>query len=104
MFEKIKDIWHRFGPRTAMGKWVLVATLVFLVMICANRKGNIFRWIEGRVTLRKQERQIESYIEENRRLDERIEALSTDKDSLETFARETYFFKEADEDVYILDD
>ena len=104
MFEKIKDIWHRLGPRTPMGKWVFWATLAFLVLICVNRKGNLIRWVEAGFTLRRQERQIENYVEQNRLLDEKIRNLSTDRDSLETYARENFYFSEPEEDVYILDE
>ena len=55
-------------------------------------------------TLRSQRRQIEAVEAENARLDRQIELLSTNRDSLETYARERFYFSKEGEDVYIIED
>lgn len=85
-------------------KWVFWSTLVFLVIICFLKRDNVIRWIGAGFTINSQKRQIEHYQEKIKTLDERIEALSTDKDSLETFARENFHFAEPGDDVYIVAD
>ena len=47
-------------------------------------------------------RQIREYEEKTVEMDGRINDLKTDRDSLEKFAREKFFFSAPDEDVYVL--
>ena len=47
---------------------------------------------------------IEMYRQENAELDRRINMMKTDRDTLEKFAREQFFFAAPGEDVYILED
>lgn len=101
---KIVEMWHRIRHRSPVKRWIFWSTLVFLIIICVNKKDNVFRWVEAGLTLKKQERQIETYIELNKALDEKINSLSTNRDTLETFARENFLFSAPDEDVYIVDE
>ena len=52
----------------------------------------------------RQERQIEYYNREIKSIDEKLQELSSNKDSLEKFAREQYYFHEEDEDLYIIEE
>lgn len=52
--------------------------------------------------LRQQRRQIEIYNREISEMDKQIRMLSTDRDTLEDFARERFRFAAPDDDVYIL--
>ena len=101
---KIKDKFYRFKTRSPFKKWVICSTLVFIAIICVNRKYNLFRWIEAGFTLEKQKNQIELYVNQNKELDKKINSLSTDRDSLETFARENFNFAAPGEDVYIVEE
>lgn len=85
-------------------KYVLWSTVAFLVIILFFRHDNLIRWIRAGFTIRKQERQIEWYNKEISELDKQIEAMSTDRDTLEKFARETFFFAEPGDDVYLIPD
>jgi cell division protein FtsB len=51
-----------------------------------------------------QERQKNYYKESIRQTDEKLKELKSNKDSLEKFAREQYFFHEPDEDLFIIED
>ena len=44
------------------------------------------------------------YRQENAELDRRINMMKNDRDTLEKFAREQFFFAAPGEDVYILED
>lgn len=79
---------------------IVVLALVFLCL----KKDNIFRWIEAGITVQRQQKQIEMYEAQIRSLEEKTKALSSDRDSLEKFARETYNFSAPGEDVFIVDD
>ena len=85
-------------------KYVLWSTVAFLVIILFFRHDNLIRWIRAGFTIRKQERQIEWYNKEISELDKQIEAMSTDRDTLEKFARETFLFAEPGDDVYLIPD
>ena len=50
-----------------------------------------------------QERAIEQYNAEIEEMDKRINMLKTDKDTLEKFAREHYYFAAPGEDVYVIE-
>ena len=50
-----------------------------------------------------QNRQKEYYQELIRTTDEKLNELSSNRDSLEKFAREQYFFKEQDEEIFIVE-
>ena len=63
----------------------------------------MIRWIQAGFMLKKQERQIELYEEKNAELDRRIRMMSTNRDTLETFAREEFYFSEPGDDVYIIE-
>lgn len=100
---KMKEFREKLRNRSPLTRWIFWSTLVFLLFICLSRTGNIFRWAQAGLTLRRQHRQIELYNGEIRALDEKVQSLSTNRDTLETFAREQFHFAEPGEDVYLID-
>jgi len=92
-----KDISRSFLRYAAV---MTVLTVVFLFL----KKDNVVTWIQTGFTLRKQQKQIEWYQNDIRRLDEHMEALTRHKDSLERFAREEFYFAEPGEDIYIIEE
>ena len=83
-------------------RYVIIASAL-CVLFLFLKKDNVIRWVQTGFTLHSQKKQIEMLEQENARLDKRIEDLTENKDSLERFARETYGFCRADEDVYLTD-
>lgn len=81
-------------------RYAAVAAVICLVFMFVKRD-NILRWIQTSRTLNQQEKYIQELKEDNERLDSRIEDLTTNRDSLEKFARETYGFCTREEDVYL---
>ena len=103
---KFSNIWNRSKDGTnreerSFVRYAIVATAVFLLFICVIKKDNIFRWIEAGVTVHRQEKQMEYYETDIARLKKEVQSLTTDKDTLEKFAREKFLFAEPGEDVYI---
>ena len=88
--------------RQSFVRYAIVATVIFVVFLFVKRD-NIIRWVQAGFTLRNQKRQIETLKQQNAELDRRIELLSSDRDSLETFAREEFFFSAPGDDVYIVE-
>ena len=84
-------------------KYILVSSAVFLVIITFLMRDNLIRWIGAGMTLHRQRKQIEYYQKSNAELEEQLQNLSTDRDTLEKFARENFHFAAPDEDVYIIE-
>lgn len=85
-------------------KWlaVILILLIFCGMLCFYPDNNIFTWMDARREIREQERQKAQYLKEIDAMRRRIDNLTSDKDTLETFARENFHFAKDSEDVYII--
>ena len=100
-----KDLWNRDKDKgreeqRSFLRYAVVATALFVVFMCV-KKDNILTWINASFTLRSQQKQIESLELKNEGLDRKLNDLLTSRDSLERFARETYYFAAPGDDVYI---
>ena len=107
MAKHTKDIWNRDkdGNRREQRSFVryaIVATALFVLFLFL-KKDSIVNWVQAGITLRRQERQIEQYRQENEELDQRIRMMTGDRDTLERYAREQFFFAEPGDDVYIIE-
>lgn len=80
----------------------VVVTILFLVWILFLDTNNVFVWLNDMNEVNNQERQIEYYKDAIKHTDEKLKELSSNKDSLEKFAREQYLFHEKDEEVFII--
>ncbi len=105
-------LWHNFKEfrqrvlshkvwRIVFSKYTIV-TLIFLLYLLFDTN-NIAQWFKTGATLRSQERQIQSYRKEIKQTEEQLTTLQSNKDSLESFAREKYYFLEDNETVYIVE-
>ncbi len=100
-----KDLWNRDKDKgreeqRSFLRYAIVATAAFVVFMFV-KKDNVLTWISAGFTLRSQQKQIEMLEVNNEGLDRQLEDLLTRRDSLERFARETYYFAAPGEDVYI---
>lgn len=105
MAKYTKDLWNRDKDgnkkeQRSFLRYAIVATVVFLLFMFL-KKDNLVNWVQAGLSLRRQERQIEQYQRENEELDRRIRVMTGDRDSLERYAREEFFFAEPGDDVYI---
>ena len=105
MAKYTKDLWDRDkdGNRKEQRsflRYTSIATVVFLLFMFL-KKDNLINWVQAGLSLRRQERQIEQYQRENEELDRRIRVMTGDRDSLERYAREQFYFAEPGDDVYI---
>lgn len=104
---KFRDLWDkskdskRVEQRSFFRFAIVVTALTVLFLFL--RTDNVVRWIQAGFTLRRQERQIEALETDNARLDKEIRMLSSDRDTLETFAREHFYFAAPGDDVYIVE-
>ena len=88
--------------RILLNKYV-IATLVFLALILFNSRTSLNQMIKSMATLRSQKKQEMYYRQAIKATDERINQLTSNKDTLEMFARENYYFQEDGEDVFIVE-
>ena len=108
MAKYTKDLWNRDKDgnkkeQRSFLRYAIVATVIFLLFMFL-KKDNLVNWVQAGITLRRQQRQIELYRQENAELDRRIRVMTGDRDSLERFAREEFFFVEPGDDVYITEE
>lgn len=89
-----KDIKRSFW------RFAAVATAVAVIFLFL-RRDNVVRWAQAGFTLRKQEQQIKRLENENARLENEAKMLSTNRDTLEKYARETFGFAEEGDDIYV---
>lgn len=104
---KFKDIWDtgkdgRNAEKRSFIRYAIVATTLFVVLVGFVNQNNIVRWVKAGFEIRSQERQIERYSTEIKEMDSQIHGLTSNRDSLERFARENFGFAEPGDDVYVV--
>lgn len=104
---KKKSIWQKIkgeegSEQRSFVRYAAIVTGLFLIFMLV-KTDSIIDWIGARITLSRQQKQIENLMQENETMDAKIRSLRENKDSLETFAREEFFFSTPDEDVYIVE-
>lgn len=83
--------------------FVALATAVFLFIWVVGPGNTVIHWVKAKMDIIAQEKEIEQYRNDLKEMEERINMLKTDKDTLEKFAREQYYFTAPGEDVYIIE-
>ena len=98
---KIKDIFQ--GPHRKFAWFVLISTSALIILWLIGPGNTFIHWGKAASEARRQEKTIDRLQTENAELDRRIKMMTTDKDSLEKFAREQYNFAAPGEDVYLVE-
>jgi len=100
--KNIKEILK--GEHRSFMRYALVVTFLFLLFVLFKPGSNIFNWLDARREISRQEKQISEYGKELEELDKRINLLTSDRDTLEKFAREKFHLAAPGEDVFILEE
>lgn len=82
-------------------KYFLV-TVAFLIWLLFFDRNDLMSQYEYGTQLKKLEAEKEFYVAETKKVKKDLEALTTDLDMLEKFAREKYLMKKENEDVFII--
>ncbi len=101
----IKQIWLSFkdtGLFKVIKNKYLITSLAFVIWITFFDSNNLIQWSRVVINISEQESQKRYYKEAIKATEEKLNELSSNRDSLEKYAREQYLFKESDEDVYIV--
>lgn len=99
MARKTKKTFKEIMKSRAGG--YIVITAIFLALLLFYPGNNLFTWIKTSGQIHRQEKQIRQYELEIMEMDQRIRELTTNRDTLEKFAREKFHFAESGEDVYL---
>ena len=96
--ETKKALKHYLGNKYILTLIVFAAWLIFF------DKANVVSWIDDLSDVRKKKNEKIHYQKEINRIDENIKELNISDESLEKYARENLYFKNDDEDVYIVEE
>ena len=105
---KFRDIWNRDNDgknaeKRSFFRYAILATAIFILLVGFLNQNNIVRWVRAGAEIRRQDRLIEKYRNEIKEMDDQIHGLTSNKDSLEQYAREIFGFAEPGDDVYRVD-
>lgn len=102
MKDFFKKIWLFIKASTAL-KYAVVA-LVAIVFIGFADENSIWNHLKNKETINELEKEIEKYNAEHKANQTKIRQLDKDPKAIEKIARERYFMKADDEDIFVLDD
>jgi len=98
--ETLKKIWQKIFPYVR-NKYILTF-LLFLIWILFFDKNNLLERARNLKQLKQLEKDKIYYQERIEKDAARLEQLKTDKKNLEKFAREQYYMKKENEDIFVI--
>ena len=96
---RIKDFYNKYLSRVN-AYWLV--TIVFFAMTFVMGDSSLYKRYTYDEKIRSLEKEIKHYQKEIEINSKKLNDLHTDKEGLERFAREEYFMKKPNEDVYII--
>ncbi|MGM9792303.1 MAG: septum formation initiator family protein [Candidatus Cryptobacteroides sp.] len=103
---KFLDIWDRKkdGSRKELRSFerTMIIALTVAVVFLFVKKDNVLRWVEAGFTIGRQNREIEMNSRQIEQMEQTLKDLTTNRDSLEKYARERYHFEKAGDDIYLI--
>ena len=96
---RIKDFYNKYLSRIN-AYWLV--TIVFFALTFVMGDSSLYKRYTYDEKIRSLEKEIKHYQKEIEINSKKLNDLHTDKEGLERFAREEYFIKKTNEDVYII--
>lgn len=96
---RIKDFYNKYLSRIN-AYWLV--TIVFFALTFVMGDSSLYKRYTYDEKIRSLEKEIKHYQKEIEINSKKLNDLHTDKEGLERFAREEYFMKKPNEDVYII--
>lgn len=96
---RIKDFYNKYLSRIN-AYWLV--TIVFFALTFVMGDSSLYKRYTYNEKIRSLEKEIKHYQKEIEINSKKLNDLHTDKEGLERFAREEYFMKKPNEDVYII--
>ena len=97
----LKLDWLKQKEHNYFIPFVIVVTAVVALWLLFFAHNSVLSWIKAGVEEKNQQKEMARLKSEIDAMDARIDALTTNKDSVEAFARERYHFAAPGDDVYI---
>ena len=94
--KKDRWAWLKRSDHNYLLPFVIVVTTLVALWLLFFAHNSVLNWIRASVEVKAQEKEMA-------RLQSEIDALRNNRDSLESFARDTYHFASPGDDVYILE-
>lgn len=98
----IKSIIRYFTTRYTKVQLIVIGVVIVFGFVLSD-SSLYSRFFIYDTKIRQLENQIEDYREQAKRDTEQLEQLNSNKDDIEKFAREKYFMKKENEDIYIVE-
>ena len=98
---RIKDFYNKYLAKIN-AYWLVI--IVFLVLTLTLGDSSLYKRYTYDQKIRSLEKDIKHYQKEIEINSKKLNDLHTDKEGLERFAREEYFMKKPNEDVFIIKD
>lgn len=99
--KKIIEIFK--GEHGSFARYAIILAFILFLILLLKPGNNLINWVRAEIEISRQEKLIRSYKEEMRMIDERVNSMKHDKDTLEKFAREQFLLAAPGEDVFILE-
>ena len=100
--KKIRNLYK--GEHGTFFKFVTFCVTVFIVLWIVGPGNTVLHWARSKSDLRLQKKQMELYQKEIEQMRRQVRMLESNRDSLEKFAREQFYFAAPGEDVYVVKD
>lgn len=98
-----KWAWLKRSDHNYLLPFVIVVTAVVALWLLFFAHNSVLNWVKASVEEKNQEAEMARLQAEIQEMDREIDNLRNNKDSLESFARETYHFAAPGDDVYIVE-
>lgn len=98
-----KWAWLKRSDHNYLLPFVIVVTTVVALWLLFFAHNSVLNWVKASVEEKNQEAEMARLQAEIQEMDWEIDNLRNNRDSLESFARETYHFAGPGDDVYIVE-
>lgn len=98
-----KWAWLKRSDHNYLLPFVIVVTVAVALWLLLFAHNSVLNWVKASVEEKNQEAEMARLQAEIQEMDREIDNLRNNRDSLESFARETYHFAAPGDDVYIVE-
>ena len=97
--KKDRLAWLKRSDHNYFIPFVIIVTAIVAVVLLFLSHNSVLNWVKATMEVKSQEKEMARLKEEIKAMDAEYKALTENKDSLESFARETYHFAAPGDDV-----
>ena len=80
----------------------VVASILFMIWVTFINDIDLIFIMKSKSELNEMKEQLDYYEEQNQQTSESLAEITSDKNTLERFAREQYFMKRSNEDIFVI--